>query len=68
MIYVRKGGGMAIGRGISGRRNNMYRCPVTEEEAWEIRRANKKEEKVCVVRSQEQGGAIEEFKAEKNGN
>lgn len=28
MIYFRKGGGMAIGRGISGRRNNMCKCPV----------------------------------------
>lgn len=28
MIYFRKGGGIVMGRGISGRRNNVYKCPV----------------------------------------
>lgn len=28
MIYFRKGGGMVMGRDISGRRNNVNKCPV----------------------------------------
>lgn len=53
-----------MAKGVSGRRNNMYKCPVARGSM-----ENKEAKKRSVwLRGREQWGAIEEFKAEEGIN